>query len=261
MYYAVKFGGRGLGVGPLGRYELVAFAQSLFLGDGEQVHVPKALEPASEGLAFFVRVFAVLFGLLACGLQGGAPLRLYLLPGFGGGGLGPRYLLSDSFRLRAGGREFAGKIDGPARQGGLPDGDLSPRFGGLALDLPQSVPPLPDRGHSRARQPRGPVGKICRLVSFARRHPFEPAGDLRLPLLARRERRPQLRRPTVGVRGRDAGLIRSGRGRGQLAARSLCRIRSRGQRTFLLRRFAREGLGFLFAGEDLLARGFHDALA
>ena len=81
----------------------MAFAQSLFLGDGEQVYVPEALEPASEGVAYFVRVFAMFFGFLAGGLQRGGPLGLYLLPGFGGGILGPRYLFGDSLRLRAGG--------------------------------------------------------------------------------------------------------------------------------------------------------------
>ena len=144
MYYAVELVGRSLCVGPLGRDELVAFAQSLFLGDGEQVYVPEALELAGEGVAFFVRVLPMLFGFLAGGLQGGAPLRLYLLAGFGGGGLGPGHLFGDALGVRAGGGEFAREIDGPAREGGLLGRSRRRASVASPLTFRKRIPALPD---------------------------------------------------------------------------------------------------------------------
>src|SRR5215210_6581685 len=92
LYYAVEFVGCGLCVGPLGRDELVTFTQSLFLGEGEEVYVPKALEPAGEGDTCSVSTLPVLLCLVAGSIKGGAPLRLYLLACLGRRGFCPAHL-------------------------------------------------------------------------------------------------------------------------------------------------------------------------
>src|SRR5215210_1358039 len=158
MYYAVKFGGGVLSVCPLGRDELVAFAKFFLLEDGEEVYIPKALEPTGEGVAFPVRARLVLGSFLAGGLQGGAPLGLYLGAGFGRRGLGPRYLLGDALGIRAGGGQLARKVDGITREVRPLARDLVSRLRGLDFDLPQSVPPFPDRSDEIPAGPRDAAG-------------------------------------------------------------------------------------------------------
>src|SRR5215210_6349403 len=164
LYYAVEFVGRCLCVGPLGRDELVAFAQSLFLGEGEEVYVSKALELAGERLAFSVGALLVFLGLLAGRFEGGAPLSLYLLAGLGRRGFSPGELFGEAFGLRAGGSELTCEIHPLARERRALVGDPAVCFCGLSAETPQGISATAYGRGEFCGRPRRRVGERISVV-------------------------------------------------------------------------------------------------
>ena len=124
----------------------MAFAQLLFLGEGEEVDVAEAFDPAREAVSFFVGGGWVAPGLAPGGLEGGAPLGLYLVCGFGSGGLRSLQVFGESLCGCAGGGEVAGESGGLAGEVRTLRGGATVGVCGLGSQSAQRVATLADGG-------------------------------------------------------------------------------------------------------------------